>query len=619
MVEVVIVDTGRAYKYSAPDLPSIVEAVSRDTRLPATDILLFNFKGQFIHSNKPLDPEVRKLFLFRRLAVEISTNLTKRDWKTDFFNFYSITTYDNKFVFEEYDSFPEHYQRIPFIEAELFSLASSARQAYAQYMTSLEYIDKLSNLLKARVEASAILLKNLKHYYREVKRSIEGFSKDLKSFQTEAGDAVLSFNHSMNLLNSEEIEQSTGAQCSAGELESFKHSFSGALASLDKKCWTLRIKTLPQIKDQLKKNLDSLEIRGAAFEDFLSNYRKFNAEQKEAQFIESLAAMEEYANFRDKLEMILIPRVQNPTQIAQSLLNEDKLQELRLINFADLQGIISQLQDFERLAKENETRIIDFYQQKAVKFCVEIAQKLKYQANQKVTKMRGKLEKLKAEKETLYLPIRYKEGAREAMAEIERRKQLDQVACGLYAELCRLVVAEVSQRQEFIEAHGDIWPSEAYPELSAPVFSQSNLQYLTRVEADPLLREPLVVDSATLVTQYKLELRMLEESCRQRLDTTANTNLSLEHDLDSLSQSLRTTKAENEGLRETILNYKTELSLLRQVSGGSVSRRLQAEINRLADTEESFKRAHMEEINQLREDNKRLRAQLEGCGSPKLN
>jgi hypothetical protein len=99
--------------------------------------------------------------------------------------------------------------------------------------------------------------------------------------------------------------------------------------------------------------------------------------------------MEDYANFTDKLEMILIPRVQNPTQVAQSLLNEDKLEELRLINFADLQGIISQLQDFKRLAKENETRVVDFYQNKAVKFCVETAQRLKYQVKQTVTKMRA--------------------------------------------------------------------------------------------------------------------------------------------------------------------------------------------------------------------------------------
>jgi hypothetical protein len=106
------------------------------------------------------------------------------------------------------------------------------------------------------------------------------------------------------------------------------------------------------------------------------------------------------------------------------LLDEDKLTGLKLINFSGLQGIISQLLDFEAVAKENEAKIMELYETKAVKFCLDNTQMLKYQVLAKVSKMRMELDKANAA--MISVSLRQRQDGREVEKEVQRRRR----ACG---------------------------------------------------------------------------------------------------------------------------------------------------------------------------------------------
>jgi Fe-S-cluster formation regulator IscX/YfhJ len=603
MAEVVNVDSGVAYKYSSTDVSEIVRSVSRDSKRPVSDILLLKPSGEVASIDSSVDSdEQQQLFLFRRDSEDFGAKPVKRDWQSEFYSFFNITTYDNKFVFDVYDSFPEHYSRIPTIEAELFSLASAARQAYAQFMTSIEYIEHLTTLLRAKAEASVVLLKNFALYYEEVSATVEHFASDLKDFALAQDTEIQEIDHPRDSLNPLSIE------ARATDFEEFRRELSSRLTRVDEKCMTLQKKTLPSISQQLSNAMNCWRMRYDGFQEFCDNYRSCNLDQKEAKLIEPLEAMGEYATFREKLESIMLYQDPNSTEIAQSLLDEDKLTSLKLINFTELQGIISQLHDFEAVAKENEARIMELYETKAVKFCLDNTQILKYQVLAKVTKMRTELDKLKALTDMMAKSAKQKHDGRED--EVQRRRLAYGEIGGVYIELCKTIVADSSIRQEFIRKYGDILPKNAYPDLTTPIFSRCHLRHLLKIEAPS---EPVEGDSGCIVMQYEAELRKLEESSIRKLDLSAKTSLGLEQDLVIIVQALDKAKADNESLKEEIRSYAFELSSLRQNSGDSTSHKLQAEIKRLAEREESFRLAHMEEIKQLREDNKRLRTQLTGA------
>lgn len=614
MVIVVDVNTSRSEEFKTNEFTVLLESISDEFKVPINVIILFNTKGREITGE--IDPSDTHLFLFPRETPNFSYRVTKRDW-VNFQFFQGLTTYEERFKFEDYGAFPEHYQRIPEIEAELFQIVSLVKKAYAKFMTSKQYLKSKTAFLNVRITASKIILNNFKHYYREVKKLTEDFYKDFSAFQTSADDAKVSFDINFKHLNKEEFELSLGDQCRAHEVEEFARNFKIAVSKLDQKCMDLQKKQLPPIKKQLETLLNSLKTRESFFESFKADYNEFNAREMQVKFLVTLEALTEYNIFRKNLEIIMGNSEHDrydKAAIAQSMLNEDKLNDLKNINFADLETINNRLFEFENKVQDDEKRIIDFFENKAVKFCVENTQRLKYQVKHTVLKMQTKLQKLKSQREMLYLPTLYKEAAQAATEEIERRQRSNRDICGLYAELSRLITRESECREDFMLNYGSDLPRNIYPELTSRSLLANHLQHLLHVEDAPLPEQRATVDSNTLILHYQSELRKLEEALSKKLSQIKKQGERLEQDLMDTSLLLDTVKKENSSLKEEALNYTTELKLLNDRLNEGRSKTFKAEIDKLKMREEAFKRLHIDLNSQLQEENSRLRFQLSSQG-----
>jgi hypothetical protein len=271
------------------------------------DILLLKPSGEVASFDSQVSSdEQQQLFLFRRDSEDNGAKLVKRDWQSEFYSFFNLTPYDNRFIFDVYDSFPEHYSRIPTIEAELFSLASAARKTYAQFMTSIEYIEHLITYLRARVEATGVLLKNFALYYEDVCVAVESFANDLRHFAAGHDHEILEVDHPRGSLNPLSIE------ARATDIEEFRRGLSSRLSQLDEKCMTLQRKTLPSISQQLNDAMSCWKMRHDSFKEFCDRYRSCSLDQKEAKLVEPLEAMGVYATYREKLESIMLYHTPTP-------------------------------------------------------------------------------------------------------------------------------------------------------------------------------------------------------------------------------------------------------------------------------------------------------------------
>lgn len=621
MVIVVDVNTGRSEDLKTPQ--SLFKSVSEEFCIPISNLALFNTDGREIHSEiGPLDSP---LYLFPRDSIDFGFRVVRRNWES-FLYFQGITTYEERFNFEDYETFPEHYQRIPEIEAELFDIVVCVKQAYAKFKTCKKYLTGLTHFLDVRVAASKIVLLNLQHYYRDVTQLYERELAAFAVLEEESRSAlaspllpddsngelrnILACCSSDSLRLSEDFQNlSLSDQLKVQEAKDHAKKSSQDLSKLTSKCIELQHKHLQPIQRQLEELHDAAQARENSLERLKAEIVEFNLREKQVKFLYSLEALTEYATYRRNLEIILNESGPTVALLAQSMLNEDRLNELQQIDFGELQSITDLILEFEQRLKAEERQILNFFENKAVRFSVESTQRLKYQVKHRVQKMKSKCNLLKINSEVVNSP-KYNEVVQAANAEAERRRASYREICGLYSELSKHITTESHNRKVFMNHYGSILPKNAYPELTTTMLPTGHLRHLLKIEDEPLPEQRGTADSNTLVLHYQAELRKLEESYVKRMDFSRKENEKLEQDLIMIIQALETVKQENQGLKETVQSYSSELKDIRERTSEGKIKTFQDEIERLKMREESFKRQYIDWNAQLQEENSFIREKL---------
>lgn len=173
MVKLINVDEGHIIGTISANTPisQFLDFVSSTTNTKCNMLVIFNVNGLVINESMPLSqqiPENTALYIFRKDKINLEPSIEKKDY-THFTRFPRMDYYNEPFPFADYDDFPAGYEKIPVIEKSLFELSQNAREFYAKFMVTFDYLDQTRKMQEIRLVACDILINNLKLYYNEVK------------------------------------------------------------------------------------------------------------------------------------------------------------------------------------------------------------------------------------------------------------------------------------------------------------------------------------------------------------------------------------------------------------------------------------------------------------------
>ncbi|CAG9322886.1 unnamed protein product [Blepharisma stoltei] len=619
MASIISVDEGCLIANLSISTPisQVFDIVSSRTSINRSLLIIFNTNGIVINENAPLSQQIPEnslanLYLFRKDKINLEICVERKDFSS--FNRYPIDYYHEPFPFSEYDDFPSGYEKIPIIENSLFKLSQNAREFYAKYVVLLEYLNETKQMLEIRLEASDVLLKNLQLYYKEIKHQWKNLSSKALELQKNVTIMASQFNPNQLQRYGDPID----SLLQEGKFKRFNRDLQMRVNNFVTKVDDLNGSILKPIKENIRDASESIEKVKFTADTFFETYKSSGFESREGLFIEGLFACRLYMDFRDKLEKVVDVNHTPKRELANQLLMMENEVNSYNESLVQLQRCLNDVIPLEKDMQVNVKRIGQLYGVKVVRMIVESAHKLKYRVKDKLLKLNEKYENLLKQSEFLKVPSQLEEACAAAKREVRNSTMRSQNALNLYYQLCKTLIEDQTQREEFLERYGNVLPKNAFPELIQPVMKTNRLKHLLNIPENIDISQEFEFRSTQLnneqiIAHYEAKLVKMEKNYQKKLDESKKQEERLEKDMVSLSHSLVKSSREKDALEKSIKDLSTELYLLKgKGNGDKIARNFQEEVRKLREREAAFKRMHMENLKALREENNKLKQELKG-------
>lgn len=377
----------------------------------------------------------------------------------------------------------------------------------------------------------------------------------------------------------------------------------------------ISVKVFKPIKESIRDVIESVEKVKFTTYSFFEVFDACEAIRKEPLFIEGLLACSKYTEFRDKLEKVVDVSHTPKRELANQLLSMESQVNFYRDSQVLLQRHLSDLIPLEKDMVDSVKRVRALYALKVIRMIVESAHKLKYRAKDKLIKFNEKYSNLAQQTEFLQVPMKLEEACLAARAEVNDSHERSQNANNVYGLLSKAIMENQTKREEFLQKYGHVLPRTTFPELIQPRIKAQNLaSLLSFSDNQEAIEQYTKVELSTdeINTYYQAELLTLEKNYVARLKNAKAREEKLEKDMIALSHSLVKSAREKDCLVKMIKDFSVELNLCRNKGGERYAKNFQEELRKLREKEAAFKRMHMENLRALREENNRLKQELNG-------
>ena len=278
----------------------VFEYLSEKTEVQNDYLILYTTDGFVLNRFQTFSQQLKnslKLFLFRKNTINLEYWINEVEWEN--FSTYPVKIiYNNKINFKDYEALSPPFEKIAYIEERLFNNSIEAKRLYALYMIKEQGFEKLKKLATARLEASSVLLNNLKLYYKSIKANWKELFRKGCELQREVNEAHSSFDANYEKIKNKSFGVNVDEIIRHGRFRGFSYDIYTKVNNFCNKINNLKSKTLGKITEERKKSLESLvQVQNTNF-NFIENAKKRNLFDREYKFKEGLEAVTVYNQFR---------------------------------------------------------------------------------------------------------------------------------------------------------------------------------------------------------------------------------------------------------------------------------------------------------------------------------
>lgn len=611
MIEIIHVDEGEVLLRFFQSMPKseLIELLEQRLKFPVSLMIFYNKEGKVIDLDSISKlQDNHELFLFRRDCVVDYCTITPINW-SDYKDFQDIDIYELSFQFDNYEKFPQGYEKVPRIEKCLYELYCQSKQLYSKFMVKYEYIEKCKTFIEVRIKASKVLLNNLKLYYKEIKVQWKNIYSNASELHIQYSGLYKTFEkHFQNFLGSN-VEDQFSLFIKQSNLNGFTNRLMKKLNKCINQIHEVKNTVLGKIKQGFVGSFRDTD-RVQAFYQYSSNmYSEFNIHKQKQGFLNLLSVCELYSNCRENIEYI----VNKSWKDKKTALNEILDLEKSMNKFKELSlqqcMVLNDIDPIENAIQECVIRVGELYKDKVIILASVAAQKLKYKVKIKLDKFLHRLAKFRDFQEFLKIPTHISE-ANSNFEQIKLKHNKNKLNIEkTFEKIAFTLISNNQSSQQFLDRAGKILPSKFYNTFKEPLLDCALITKILSIEKDPedCEIEKFNCEKQEIIDYYEAEIKSSEKQIQSVINEYKIKENKINLDIRKTILDIKEIESRFLINQKTVKNVSQELEIVKVIGQENLKHKLMEELQKLKEKEEAFKMIFMEKQKELSDLNSKLK------------